>query len=188
MWLLCNYDKGLTSATNYTDSRMLQVNCFHLYRIYIYIYIYIYICVCVCVCVCVWVCVRACVRACVSYKNGQSYPCILFLWSASCCVAYMFTSQICPRSQLIIFISLFYCVCSLHLSAPTGHPEVKHNIIIYYVYENYHTTAYPLFFLNYSPIWCTSPIIYLSIYNHIMVIVSIKWIQYIYKLKSNKVR
>jgi hypothetical protein len=41
------------------------------------------------------------------------------------------TSQIYPRSQLIIFISLFYFVCSLHVSALTGHPQVKHTNIIY---------------------------------------------------------
>jgi hypothetical protein len=30
-----------------------------------------------------------------------------------------------------------------------------------YIYENHHTTAHPLFY-NYSPIWCSSLIIYLS--------------------------
>jgi hypothetical protein len=31
-----------------------------------------------------------------------------FCGGASCCVTYTYTSQIYPRSQLIIFISLFY--------------------------------------------------------------------------------
>jgi hypothetical protein len=35
------------------------------------------------------------------------------------------------------------------------------------------------YFYNYSPLWCTSLIINLPIYNHIMVIVLVKWIQYI---------
>jgi hypothetical protein len=49
--------------------------------------------------------------------------------------------QIYPRSQLIIFISIFYSVCSQHVSAPTGHPQVKHIIIIYIFMKNYHTTG-----------------------------------------------
>jgi hypothetical protein len=44
-----------------------------------------------------------------------------------------------------------------------------------YIYENYHTTAYPLFLQLFTYIVYVS----LSIYNLIMVIVSIKWIQYI---------
>jgi hypothetical protein len=34
-----------------------------------------------------------------------------------------------PQSQLIIFISLLYSVCSLHVSAPKGHPQAQHDII-----------------------------------------------------------
>jgi hypothetical protein len=37
----------------------------------------------------------------------------------------------------------FYSVCSLHVSAPTGHPQVKQHYL--YIYENHHTTAHPLF-------------------------------------------
>jgi hypothetical protein len=40
----------------------------------------------------------------------------------------------------------------------SGEPQEHH----LYIYENHHTTANPLFY-NYSPIWCTSVIIYLSI-------------------------
>jgi hypothetical protein len=56
---------------------------------------------------------------------------------------------------------LLYSVCSLHVSAPTGHLQEKHNNIYIFIYKNHHTTAHQLCY-NYSPIWCTSLIIYLS--------------------------
>jgi hypothetical protein len=40
-----------------------------------------------------------------------------------------YTSQISPQSQLK-FLSLFYFVRSQHVSAPTGHPQVKYIIYI----------------------------------------------------------
>jgi hypothetical protein len=58
-------------------------------------------------------------------------------------------------------LCLFYSVCSLHVSAPTGH-QLKHNNNNYIFMKNQHTTAHPLFY-NYSRLWCTSLIIYLSI-------------------------
>jgi hypothetical protein len=41
---------------------------------------------------------------------------------------YTYTPQIYPESQLR-FLLLFYSVRSQHVSAPTGHPQVKYNII-----------------------------------------------------------
>jgi hypothetical protein len=53
-----------------------------------------------------------------------------------------------PQSQLII--SLFYSVGSLHVSAPTGHPQVKHNNIIYIFMKTiYHSTSVILQLLTY---------------------------------------
>jgi hypothetical protein len=48
---------------------------------------------------------------------------------------YMYTSQIYPQSQLrICCCCCFYSVCSQHVSAPTGHPQVKYNIIYIYIF------------------------------------------------------
>jgi hypothetical protein len=78
------------------------------------------------------------------------------------------TSQIYPRSQLIIFISLFCSVCSQHVSAPTGHLQVaifrfKHNII--YIFMKTIIPQHIRYFYNYSPIWCTSLFINLNFWT-----------------------
>jgi hypothetical protein len=47
---------------------------------------------------------------------------------------HVYFSNIYPQSQLIIFISLLYSICSLRVSVPTGHPQAKHNIIYKFIY------------------------------------------------------
>jgi hypothetical protein len=42
-----------------------------------------------------------------------------------------YTSQIYLRSQLRIYWCYFYSLCSQHVLAPTGHPQVKYNYITY---------------------------------------------------------
>jgi hypothetical protein len=67
------------------------------------------------------------------------------------------------------FIS-FYFVCSLHVSAPTGHPQVKHNNIIYIFMKTIilqHIRYFTIIHL-YGVLLLLS--IYL-LYNHTMVIV-----------------
>jgi hypothetical protein len=49
----------------------------------------------------------------------------------------MYTSQIYLQSQLRIFVVIFYSVRSQHVSAPTGHPQVKYNIIIYNITQQH---------------------------------------------------
>jgi hypothetical protein len=56
-----------------------------------------------------------------------------------------YTSQIYPQSQLRFFL-LFYSVRSQHVSAPTGHPQVKYYIIYIYFESAIDTTTDPLFY------------------------------------------
>jgi hypothetical protein len=58
---------------------------------------------------------------------------ILSLWGAPCCVIlYVYLSNI-PAEQLRIFCCYFYYVRSQHVSAPTGHPQVKYINIIHII-------------------------------------------------------
>jgi hypothetical protein len=64
---------------------------------------------------------------------------------------------------------LFYSVCSLHVSAPTGHPQVKHNIICIFM-----KTIIPQHIRYFTIIHLYGVRLLLSIYllyNHIMIIV-----------------
>jgi hypothetical protein len=45
------------------------------------------------------------------------------------CNYYTYISQIYLQSKLRIFVVIFISVCLQHVSAPTGHPQVKHTII-----------------------------------------------------------
>jgi hypothetical protein len=95
----------------------------------------------------------------VSYPRRQA--CLTVLLCTS-------TSQIYPRSQLIIFILFcLFTTCFGPYGPSSG--ETQHHLYIYM------KTIIPQHIrYNYSLIWCIYLIIYLSIYNHIMVIVSIK--------------
>jgi hypothetical protein len=64
---------------------------------------------------------------------------------------------------------LFYSVCSLHVSAPTGHPQVKHNIM--YIFMKTIIPQHIRYFtiIHLYNIHLLLPIYLL--YNHIMIIV-----------------
>jgi hypothetical protein len=93
---------------------------------------------------------------------------ILTLWGASCCVMYTYISQIYIPTIATDNLYFFYYVCSVHVSAPKGHPQVKHNII-YISMKNFIPQHIRYFTI----------IIYLSILQSYNGNSLIKWIQYI---------
>jgi hypothetical protein len=79
--------------------------------------------------------------------------CFLSLWGASCCVMYTYTFQIYLRSQLIIYWC-YFSLCSQHVSAPTGHLQVKYNYITYISWESHRIRCNIDGFLKICK-WCT---------------------------------
>jgi hypothetical protein len=75
---------------------------------------------------------------------------------------------------------LFYSVCSLHVSAPSGHLQVKHNIIIC-IFMKTIIPQHIRYFTVIHPYGVRFLSIYL-LYNHIMIIVSLN-VYNLYKLK-----
>jgi hypothetical protein len=93
----------------------------------------------------------------------------LFLWGASCCITYMYTYQI-YTSQLIISISF---ILSIHYMFRPLRAILKWTTTssLIYVFMKTIIQQHIHYFYNYSPIWCTSLIIYLSTLQSIMITV-----------------
>jgi hypothetical protein len=78
-----------------------------------------------------------------------------------------------------LYFFILFCLLTTYFG-PYGLSSGETQQHYSYIYENHRTTAYVIFYN--LPIWCTSLIICLPIYSHIMVIISINCIQYYFIL------